>query len=166
MSDYSEFFLGSKSSIVQLDLLEISHSDFTQTYYVVRNATQGVTVTHEDDTEHTYEYYPLSVHGTADREDLDFGIEVTLGDLGEVIPNEIDAITSANGFTEKPVVRYRTYRSDLLTEPLYGPVKLEIKEFAFNREGSKFAAKAPSLNINQTGETYTINRFPMLRGML
>jgi hypothetical protein len=108
----------------------------------------------------------MRVTGAGDREDLDFGIDVTFGDLGQVIPNELDAVRAANGFTEKPIVKYRTYRSDLLTTPLYGPVKLEIKEFAFNREGAKFTAKAPSLNINQTGEIYTLNRFPMLRGFL
>lgn len=166
MSDYSEFFLGSKSNVVQLECLEISHSAFSKTYYVVRNATAGVTVTHEDSTVHTYEYYPLAVRGIGDRENLDFGLDITLGDLGELIPMELDRVREADKFSERPIVKYRTYRSDLLSSPLYGPVKLEIQEIPRNREGASFTAKAPSLNISQTGEIYTIDRYPMLRGFL
>ncbi len=166
MGKYEEFFLNSKSTVVQLECLEISHSDFTQTYRVVRNAINNITVKHEDGLDYEYEYYPLKIVANADRENLDFGLDITLGDLGEIIPNEIDAITSANGFSEKPLIYYRTYRSDILTEALYGPIKLEIKEFNFTKEGAQFTAKAPSLNINKTGEIYTINRFPMLRGFL
>jgi hypothetical protein len=29
-----------------------------------------------------------------------------------------------------------------------------------------FEAKAPSLNVNKTGELYTFDRFPMLKGFL
>jgi len=166
MSDYSEFFLSSKSSIVQLELLEISHPDFTQTYYIVRNATNGVTVTLEDLSVQEFTYYPLKITNVGNREDLDFGLRIDLGDLGEVLPVEIDAISSASGFETKPTIKYRTYRSDDLTAPLLGPYTLEVDAFSFNREGSSFEARAPSLNINRTGELYKIDRFPMLRGFL
>ena len=75
-------------------------------------------------------------------------------------------MASQDGFSEKPRVVYRTYRSDDLTRPLFGPIVLEVDSFAFNREGSTFTAKAPSLNINKTGELYRLERFPMLRGFL
>lgn len=166
MSEYSEFFLNSTSAIVQLECLEISHSLFTQTYYVVRNAVNGVTVTHEDDSEHDYVFYPLRVSLTGPQENLDHVLRVEFGDLGEIIPTEIDAIRSGNGFAEYPVVKYRTYRSDDLENVLYGPLLLQIKQFAFTREGSAFEAKAPSLNVNKTGELYKIARFPMLKGLL
>ncbi len=166
MSDYTEFFLSSKSSIVQLELLEIYHPDFTQTYYVVRNATNGVTVTLEDLSVQEFVYYPLRITGVGNREDLDFGLRIDLGDLGEVLPTEIDEISCKTGFAIKPTIKYRTYRSDDLTAPLYGPLLLEVDAFSFNREGSSFEAKAPSLNINKTGELYKIARFPMLRGFL
>tara|TARA_Y100001973_G_C5206110_1_gene341642 strand:+ start:947 stop:1447 length:501 start_codon:yes stop_codon:yes gene_type:complete len=166
MSAYTEFFLASKSSIVQLELLEISHSSFTKTYRIVRNAVDGVTVTLEDASSQTFDYYPLRIVGVGTRDNLDFGIKIDLGDLGEVLPEELDAVSSDDGFSEKPVVKYRTYRSDDLTAPLFGPVVLEVRSFSFNREGSTFEAKAPSLNVNKTGELYKIDRFPMLRGFL
>lgn len=166
MSAYSEFFLKSKSSVVQLELVEISHSKFTKVYRVVRNAVGGITVTLETGSTATFDYYPLRIENNGTRDDLDQSFTFTLGDLGEVLPKELDAVASGSGFGEKPKVVYRTYRSDDLTVPLFGPVLLEVESFAFNREGSSFTAKAPSLNINKTGELYTLERFPMLRGFL
>lgn len=166
MSQYSEFFLNSKSSVVQLELLEIYHPDFTQTYRVVRNCTDGVTVTLENATVETFDYYPLKITSTGSREDLDFGLQIDFGDLGEVLPVELDAVSSAAGYGTKPTITYRAYRSDDLTAPMLGPYELEVTSFNFNREGASFEAKAPSLNVNTTGELYKIERFPMLKGFL
>ena len=166
MSDYTEFFLSSKSSVVQLETLEISHPDFTQTYRVVRNAVSGVNVTLETAATASFSYYPLRITGVGLRENLDFGLKIDLGDLGEVLPTELDEVAGADGYGDKPTVIYRTYRSDDLTAPLFGPILLEVKSFSFNRQGSTFEARAPSLNVNKTGELYTLDRFPMLRGFL
>lgn len=166
MSEYSEFFLNSKSSVVQLDCVEISHSSFTQTYRVVRNATLGITVKHEDGSDYEYEYYPFDISAEGVRDDLDQIIKIAFGDLGEIIPNEIDAVKAANNTKELPKVVYRTYRSDDLDNVLYGPVVLEVKDFPFTHNGCSFAARAPSLNIKRTGEAYTLPRFPALRGLL
>lgn len=166
MSAYSEFFLNSSSAVVQLELLEISHPNFTQTYRVVRNAVAGVQVTLEDMSVQTFSYYPMKITSNESKQDLDFSIQVEIGDLGEVIPTEVDAVSAASGFDVKPTVKYRAYRSDDLSAPLVGPYLLEIASFNFNREGCSFTAKAPSLNINQTGEIYKIDRFSMLKGFL
>ena len=163
---YTEFFLNSPGRIIQFECLEISHPDFTQTYRVVRNHNDGITVTHEDTNSFFYRYYPLKIASLGARGDLDQGLQIVLGDLGEVLPQEIDAISDADGFLVKPVVKYRTYRSDALTVPLYGPLTLEVTTFSFTRIDSSFEAKAPQLNINKTGELYELDRFPMLRGLL
>jgi len=166
MSAYTEFFLNSKASIVQLDCLEISHPDFTQTWYLVRNATGGVTVTHEDSSSHAYVFCPMKTELTGPRDDLDNILRVTLGDLGEIIPTELDAIRTADSFEIMPTVKYRTYRSDVLTAPLFGPIILEVRKFNMNQDGAQFDAKAPTLNTNKTGERFTIARFPALSGLL
>lgn len=166
MKTYAEFFLNSKSSVVQLETLEISHPDFTKVYRIVRNAVEGVSVFLEDGNSATFDYYPLQIENAGIRDDLDQAIKINLGDLGDVLPKELDEVSSNNGFGIKPIVIYRTYRSDDLSRPLFGPVTLEVSSFAFNREGSTFEAKAPSLNISKTGETYKLDRFKMLRGFL
>ena len=97
---------------------------------------------------------------------MDQIIKLDFGDLGETIPNELDLVEANDGFGVKPIVKYRTFRSDDLDNVLYGPLVLEIKTFAFNKQGASFEAKAPSLNINKTGEIYSLDRFPMLKGFL
>lgn len=166
MSAYSDFFLNCKSSVVQLELLEISHPNFTKIYRLVRNATNGVLVKLEDTLQYTFEYCPLRITATNEQDDLDQIFKIQLGDLGEIIPMELAAVANADGFRIKPILKYRTYRSDDLNNILYGPIILEVTSFTFNREGCLFDAKAPSLNIAKTGEIYTLERFPMLRGML
>jgi hypothetical protein len=166
MTAYTEFFLNCPANVAQLECLEISHSAFSQTYYVVRNAVGGVTVTHEDSTVRAYQYYPLECKLSGPRDDLDHTLSVNLGDLGEIVPDEMDNVREAEAFDELPIVLYRTYRSNDLDEPLYGPIELEIKNFNFDRTGCTFDARAPSLNVNRTGEIYSLPRFPMLRGLM
>lgn len=166
MNAYTEYFLKSKSSIVQLETIEISHPNFTKIYRCVRNNSAGITAKIETDATVAFDYYPMRITSSGARDNLDYGIKIELGDLGEVIPTELDAVASGNGFSTKPVVKYRTYRSDDLETILFGPITLEIGAFSFTREASSFEARAPLLNINGTGEFYTIDRFPMLRGFL
>ncbi len=166
MSNYSIFFLNSSGSIAQLECLEISHPNFTKTYRVVRNATNGITVKYENGVFYPHEYYPLEILSLGSRGDLDQGIQINFGDLGEVLPLELDSVISANGFKQKPIVKYRTFKSNNLENILFGPLILEIKTFSFDRKGATFEAVAPSLNMNKTGELYKLDRFPMLRGFL
>jgi len=166
MSTYTEFFLKSSSSIYQIECIEISHSMFTQTYYIVRNVPTGVTVVHEDTTSHTYVYYPLRLNMGSDLANLDQSITIELGDLGEIIPTEIDRIRDSNTFDERPVVKYRIYSSGDLTSPIYGPVTYEIQNVTFNKTGCTLEARPPTVNINKTGEIYKLDRFPMLKGFL
>jgi hypothetical protein len=161
-----EYFLSSKRDDVALELLEVSHSAFTKTYRIVRNATDGVTVTLETGATAEFEYYPATITELGSMSDLDSGIRIDFGDLGEVIPKEVDSVHAADAMDVKPVVTYRVYRSDDLTAPLIGPVDLVASTFSFKREGASFEAAAPYVNRNRTGQTYNLTRFPMLRGFL
>lgn len=166
MSAYTEFFLSGLRSAVQLELLEISHPNFLHTYRKVRNARKGVTVTLEDSTSKTFDYLPMKLTNLGTRDDLDSGVGVSFGDLGKIIPKELTRIKEEDGFDTPPTVKYRTYSSNNLTAPLFGPINLEIKTFSTKREGCSFEAKAPQLNYSATGMLYKLDRFPMLRGAL
>lgn len=166
MSAYSEFFLKSSREIIEFETLEIKHPSFTHTYRVVRNAVNGIIAKLEDGNDVPFIYYPLQATQLGTRDDLEQGIRIALGDLGEVLPQEMDRIQGEDTFEIKPQVIYRAYRSDQLNSAMLGPIFLEVTNFTFNREGSTFEAKAPSLNLNLTGEAFTLTRFPMLRGFL
>jgi hypothetical protein len=166
MVDRVAYYLNSTSDVKEFELLQISHPSFTQTFYIVRNKRSGLTVTLENAASQFFTYYPLQIKGQGAKDDLDYALQISLGDLGELLPTQFDAVAAANTFNIKPTVIYRTYRSDDLTAPMFGPLTLEVDSFAFKREGATFVAKAPSVNINKTGEFYTFERFPMLRGFL
>lgn len=320
MSNYSSFFLNSSANIVQLELLEIQHPDFSKVYRIVRNAIAGVTVTLEDTTSQTFDYYPVRITPTGASSDLDQSLEIMFGDLGTILPLELDRIIRAtkvtvnqgacigvfvdgtgqivappflvgnggyffvpynavslqvgmndgggysdnsgawtiflnagggsamtptnrpwtvsgglnaaypfnstgsttpvaravtagsilkititgtqglgSGATQydglgtpstgvagitapapgqwiaseakpgsytKPIILYRTYRSDDLTSPLAGPLAFQVNNISFNKEGAIFACSAPRLNVTQTGELYTLDRFTMLNGFI
>ncbi len=166
MSVYTEFFLNSKSNVIQYQLLEISHPSFSKIHYIDRNATKGLTVKLEDCLYHDFIYYPLQITLGNEKNDLDQSIKIQFGDLGEILPSEIDLVEAADTFQTKPILKYRTFRSDDLLNVLYGPIDLEIKTVSFNSQGALIEAVAPRLNVNTTGEIYSIARFPTLRGLL
>jgi hypothetical protein len=167
MSKYSEFFFDSSSSVVPLETMEISHPSFSKTYWIVRNAINGITATLEDGvTQQTFDYYPLSIKQAGSSDDLDQKMQIQLGDLGETIPQEIDACIAAGLLETKPTLVYRVYRSDDLTAPMEGPFVYEITSIAQKSDAAAFNAQAPALNTSRTGEAYDLGRFPMLAGFL
>jgi hypothetical protein len=167
MSQYTDFFLASDSKVLQYETLEISHPNMSGTYWLVRNARNGLTATLETSVSATFQYYPMRLQPIGQRDDLDQGFTIVIGDVGQTLAGELDLIAaSANGFDTKPTVKYRTWRSDYLDAPLFGPVKLEIKKVTMTAEGASFQAQAPQLNSAKTGEMYRLDRFPMLRGLL
>lgn len=164
MSAYSQYFMNSSPTIVELDCIEITHPNFTTTYRLVRNAVNGITVTHEGPTgPFDYTYYPMQLKPLGSSTDLDQGISLTLGDVGELLSKEVTAVQVANGMPTRPKLNYRTYRSDDLTVPLFGPVIMEIRTITSNKEGCLIEAQAPYLNITRTGVIYTVKDFSPLK---
>lgn len=167
MSLFSEFFLSSRSSVVQLELIEVTHPNFTQEFRIVRNARDGVAVDlSPTDQDVSFTYYPARVEQLGARDDLDAAIRVDIGDLGEEVAVQMDAVAEANGFSTRPSVRYWTFRSDQLSAPMVGPIELEVPTISFAAEGASFEARAPTLNSTKTGRRYTLEAFPMLRGFV
>lgn len=164
MSAYSQFFLGSSPAIAELDCVEISHGSFSTTFRLVRNATNGVTVTHEGGAgPFTYDYYPMRLLPLGSSTDLDQGIKITLGDVGQLLKAEIRRVKAANQMAFRPVLKYRTYRSDDLATVLFGPVILEVRSVTYNKEGALLEAVAPYLNLTSTGTNFTVKDFSPLR---
>lgn len=166
MSDYTEFYLATASAVVTLELVEISHPNFSKIYYITRNSTRGVQVTLETAVSQFFDFFPLDIKPLGFKDDLDQGFSISIGDTGDLLPDEIDRVFAANSFLIYPKFVYRAYRSDDLTVPLYGPINLEIAKVTMSEEGATFDAKAPALNEGRTGELYRLDRFPMLRGLL
>lgn len=166
MSEYTEFYLKSRADVIQYETIEIYHSKFSRLYRVVRNSKNPITVILESGTSAVFEYYPLQIRQGGQRDNLDYSLDIDLGDLGDVIPKEIDRVRRLGGFSEKPKLYYRTYRSDTLTAPLFGPIELEVSEISFNAQGCSFTASPPVVNALETGIPYRIEDFPGLRAFV
>lgn len=160
------FFLSARGDVVNIETLEISHSAFSQSYLRNRNVRDGVDVLLENGQPASFAYYPMNITEMSDQADLDTGLRIDFGDLGEVLPRELSRVRAADATSEKVKIVYRTYRSDDLTAPLVGPLRLQATTFSFRREGASFEASAPYVNKNKTGQTYNLTRFFTVRGFL
>lgn len=127
MSALSEYFFKAPPAAVRLQLLEISHPNI-DTFRVVRNNIKGpINVKHEDDEVVEYEHYPLRIEEIGSDNSLDQEIRITLGDLGQILPTQLDLISEANNMNTKPVLKYREYLSNS-----YGMLPLGLPNWLFD----------------------------------
>lgn len=97
---------------------------------------------------------------------LDQDLQITLGDLGEILPAQIGFVRNANRMREKPSLIYREYASNALFAPMFGPFTMQVNSIVFNKTGATFTAKPVAFNKSRTGEVYDLTRFPMLGGFV
>lgn len=180
MSLYSDYYFNSPPSVVELHMLEIQHFRFNPTIFRLTsngdiqditgtdsfgNPLRGCVVTHEGGAgPFEYTYVPMSIDRLGSGTDMDQSIKVTLGDVGEILAQQLRLIDQFNANVTKPIVRYRAYRSDVLTAPLTTtPAVLEMKRVSFTKGGATFEAVSPYLNTGRTGITYDTVKFPTMK---
>lgn len=146
--------------------MSLHHPRFSRTWHLVRNAVAGVTVTAPSGEAVTFSYCPMRISTGAVSDDLDYELTVELGDVGEIVAPELAAIADGDAWAQMPALAYMVYRSDDLSQPIFGPIGLQVKKFTLTREGAAFTAVPPTLSMHGTGEIYSLDRFPMLRGLL
>lgn len=163
MTDLTEFHLDSSPAVVLLECIEIKHSLWPNPLRYVTNHADGITVKHEDGLSYAYEFIPLQLNkgGTADN--LDQSISITVGDLGQVVPQLIKLIRDANS-EERPQVIYRAYMSSNLDSPTHIIDGLGVEVMSRDQQATTFDAVAQRLNSVGTGRIYTVDEFPSLKG--
>ena len=103
VDDIKDFHLDSVSSVVLLETLEISHSLWPAPIRIVTNHPDGISVTLENGQPTTFEFIPLLIQRGNTSDDLDQTLNITVGDLGEIVPPLIQKIRDASS-DEKPQV--------------------------------------------------------------
>ncbi|CAM4225943.1 hypothetical protein BOMU111920_16905 [Bordetella muralis] len=125
-SQYVDFYLGSSASEIELHTLQISQVSFSKIYRFQPYYRQGLWLRDEAGELQFFDWMPMRLEPLGDRGNLDFGLGVTFGDLGEVLPDEIERARTAGTLLKNPaVVIYRIYRSGDLEAPMYGPIRLQ-----------------------------------------
>lgn len=167
-ADYQtwQFLLNRRGGVGRYETLQLAHPSFSKTYYLLHVWRKAPPLTLENGQVVTFEYCPMRFTPKGASGDLDYGVQVTLGDLGQIIPEEIDRAKAAGTLHIRPKATFRSWRTDDLSKPLNVITSLEASEISRNEQGASFSAIAPRLNLVRTGETYNVDRFPMLRGFL
>jgi hypothetical protein len=162
MSDLDKFHLDATPSAAMLELIEISHPLWPKPLRYVTNHADGVTVKHEDGLVYNYEFMPVQINKGANSDDLDQTLSITVGDLGQVVPQLLKIIRDANNF-ERPSVVYRAYSSSNLESPLQVVKGYEVEDRATDHQATTFNAATKRANSTGTGMFYTVDNFPSLK---
>lgn len=162
--EFRDLLINRPRGVALLEVLEISHPAFSQTYYLLRNYVRNglLNITLETGTQVTAQYVPSRIQWASSKTNMDQVHNVTIQDLNDIVQAEERRVPLND---ETPInCRIRTYRSDDLTKPADGPVDLQVQSIDYDKRGCTFTASPPNANETGTGERMTVERFPMLRG--
>ena len=166
MPDYN-FYLAGDPNEVLIRCAELSHPAWLKTWRIVQNHADGLTVTHEDGTIHDYEYVPLAIEYGTNSDDLDQEITIGVGDLGVDFPLEIDRIRRSPVYAQdRPTLNYREFRLSDLSKPVVTINNLKAEDSEELEEGVVFVFRAERMNLTKTGDVYTLDNTPTLRGFV
>ena len=171
VDDIKDFHLDSAASVVLLETIEVSHSLWDEPIRIVTNHPDGVTVTLENDQQVFFEFIPLILQKGTTSDDLDQSINITVGDLGEIVPPLNKKIRDASS-DEKPQVVYRSFAFDSVSMALTKPTPIEIirglsvAKMNQDYQATTFEAATSGKNSVKTGRTYNFEDYPDLRGLI
>lgn len=171
VDDIKDFHLDSVSSVVLLETLEISHSLWPVPIRIVTNHPDGISVTLENGQQATFEFIPLMIQRGNTSDDLDQTLNITVGDLGELVPPLIQKIRDAPS-DEKPQVIYRSFAFDAASMVLTKQTPIEIirglsvAKMNQDYQATTFEAATSGKNSVKTGRTYNFKDYPDLRGLI
>lgn len=152
-----DFYLRATSGIALFSSLELIHPDFTLRFQNWDDEG-GILL-----TSLLYQYADFEVGFSNVSTDLEQ--EVTVNFFEGQVDVLKGAINSAN--TASPIsCTWKRYRSDDYNVPLDTRSGLIVLNPSMNHTGLSFIAKAQGLNSVATGERYTLERYPLLRGTI
>ncbi|MGF2881808.1 DUF1833 family protein [Acinetobacter johnsonii] len=158
MDDYTSFFLNNHGGAVVLECLEITHPSFNEPARFVKNDTDGAIVEGQ-----SYEYQPMSIKRNNVSNDLEQQLSITLADMEDHFFKQVINTMDSN---TRPSVVFKLFSDQDLVTPLMTMQKLEIASLSKDSAGlATFDAQAPELNSVKTGRIYTLEDFPLLRGI-
>ena len=171
INDIKDLHLDSSPSIASLETLEISHSLWPTPIRIVTNHADGIDAMLETGEVVNFEFAPLLINKGTTSDDLDQNLNITLGDLGEIVPPLIKKIRASDS-DEYPQVIYRQYAYDVASmsfakdKPIDIIKGLFVEQMSRDHQATTFEAKTPDKNTVATGRSYTPEDYPDLKGLL
>jgi hypothetical protein len=164
VTTFYEYMMTAPPVDVLLETLELSHPSWSQEYLLIRNDCLGRTLVTEEGPK-DFIFLPINLKRSADKGDLDKSVTVDLGDLGELIPREIERMEADDSLGVSPRLVYRGF-SSVSGDMVYGPLILEVKVGALGQSGARLEAGPKSVNTSRTGLSFTVETIPPIRAFL
>lgn len=159
---YDNYLLNNPDGERHIEIVTISHSKLTKTYHLTPTP-EPVSVTLETDEVITPEPVNLTVEKSSSKDDLDEKFNFNFADIDGRLNDEADNIPLDD--EESVLITYRGFMASDTSAPAEGPFILNGVSMTKSTNGTvTIAAQSPSLVVNRTGELYTYERFPTLRG--
>lgn len=156
MSDLIDLYLNSSSSVSIVTLVELSHPSFGRVFRYQYFDDDGLFVNGK-----FFDYAPFNLSKPNVSTDLNQTYNLTITDYEDELVNAFKSISDDTPM----LLDVHEFRSDILTNPLESTVGLFVSKLSKDESGKvTFEATPKQINNTQTGESYDLNKYPLLRG--
>ena len=158
------FFLTETQSNIRIETIELSHPNFSKVFRFQRNCVdEDLLLTDEDGIQQTFQYELFEIKRGVSAADLDQSFSITFADYKDELKNAIEE--SDHRIAIEFIAR--EWREDNLNEPMRVYETLIIQSVSSDSYGVvTFTAAAEQLNNVKTGDLYTFDAFPLMKGAL
>jgi hypothetical protein len=170
INDIKDYHLDSAPSVALLETIEATHSAWPESLRIVTNHADGFYARNELGQFTHYQFAPLLVNKGSVSDDLDQSLNITLGDLGEVLSPLIKQIRDVES-DEMPKVTYRAYAYDVASMSLVKETPIDmiknlpVQTMSRDHQATTFEARTSSKNAVVTGRTFNPNDYQDLKGL-
>lgn len=158
------FFLTETQSIIRIETIELSHPDFPKKFMFQRNyIDEDLLLTDENNIQQTFQYELFEIKRGVSAADLDQSFSITFADYKDELKNAIELSD------HRTAIKFiaREWREDNFNEPMRVYETLIIQSVSSDSYGVvTFTAAAEQLNSVKTGDLYTFDAFPLMKGAL
>ena len=164
-----EIYASAPVSREVFEVIELSSSWFSKSYYLQRATTDSIDVTLEDGDVVTAEYVPMSLGQSSSNEDLNYERNIIVQMVNDTIAGEqanYDYDTHGDEMPQLTSRGYILYRNGDVSQIKQPAIKLPVRKMRRDTSGAVFNVSTKPANESATGEVATVTRVPMLKGFL
>lgn len=152
-----------------IEVIELSASWFTKTYYLQRQMTDDVEVTLETGEVVIASYAPMSLDQSSSNADLNYERNIVIQQVNDIIATEQSRYDPDVHGDELPIFvsrGYILYRNGDISQIKQQPIRLPIRKMRRDEQGTLFNVTTKPANQSATGEVCTVTRVAMVKGFL
>ena len=167
LTEWNKFLASAPESEQEFRCIEFYHSYFTSVVRIVNKFTDKYftledTAPRNPNESVKFDSLFLKVEEPEENKDGESALNINLGGIGNLVQDQLDLI-DGDGFLEQIQCIYRKYYSGDLSEPVK-VLYLDVSSVIFaGYESVKMIAEDSDLINKNSGERYTLSRFPQLK---